>query len=536
MRREVPIEEKAATSGVAHAGEHAMRTSKGAVTVVLAVLACVLGPGTAAAQYYVPLRYDLRYTPNPGYIGPVSVAPPSRVDPYAVGSTQFGNLELTGNIRAGRSFQGTLPYNQQGSQLSARLPSLALSNFKRDSIGLEDLGTGVEYGAAVPYFPGSGSVTSLYTAETRFATPLPGLRAPYGLPNLNSALPGLPTLLPQPVFYMPPTLAPAGAEAYAARPTGLYLPQSAAERAVALIEGGPGALRLPGSLLAAKPEQAEKTEKPGALDLHFGKLPEPYKLEEHRLGLPPEAGQEPAKRAPESPFEAGLKPKVAESFEATQSTLYWLVRESLQRAVEAAEPESAPKPPAVKGGKPAPIEPPGVGEEKERPTGIPDIPGKYEPPASYGDYMTRAEAAMKEGAYATADMLYQVAGTHEKAKSQPMFGRVAALLADQQYLLAMHILDRDLRAHPEWVKQTPDFSKVFPKRDIFDRVVTDLKARLDEAPGNEDLCLTLGFLCYSVGQKTDAKLYLQHVATLRESKPGPEQTLLKAMEPPARAP
>ncbi len=147
-----------------------MRTSKVFAIGTLAALVLGMAAAEAGAQYYVPLRYDLRYTTNPGYIGPVTQALPAPPDPYSYGALQYGNLLMTGNVRGGKSFEGTVPYNQQGSQLSTFLPSMALSNFNRDSVSVADVVSGLNYGGYQPYFAGAGSVTSLYTAETRFAT------------------------------------------------------------------------------------------------------------------------------------------------------------------------------------------------------------------------------------------------------------------------------------------------------------------------------------------------------------------------------
>ena len=134
-----------------------MTTARILVIAFAGLLALGVIASSAPGQYYVPLRYDLRYSLNPGYVTAIPYGQaPTRPDPYAFGSPLYSGLDLTGNVRAGKSFQGNTPFNQQGSQLSTNVPSLALSNFRRDSIGIGDVGTGVEYGMAAPYFPGSG--------------------------------------------------------------------------------------------------------------------------------------------------------------------------------------------------------------------------------------------------------------------------------------------------------------------------------------------------------------------------------------------
>ncbi|MCX5683346.1 MAG: hypothetical protein NT049_06640, partial [Planctomycetota bacterium] len=205
-----------------------MTTPKIVTAAFVGTLALGLLATSALGQYYVPLRYDLRYSLNPGYVTSIPYAQaPTRADPYAFGSPIYSGLDLTGNVRAGKSFQGNTPFNQTGSQLSTNVPSLALSNFKRDSVGIGDIGTGVEYGAPLAYFPGSASVTSLGTAERRFATIPPGDRAPYTTPNYNAANVGMVSVLPTAGFYAgssPPPDVPA-AQLQLMRRGGLYLPR-----------------------------------------------------------------------------------------------------------------------------------------------------------------------------------------------------------------------------------------------------------------------------------------------------------------------
>lgn len=501
-----------------------MRTSRAIAAVLVGILAVSLAADGVLAQYFVPLRYDLRYTSNPGYIGPSSYTPPSRPDPYAFGSVQYGNLELTGNVRAGRSFQGNVPYNQTGSQITPRLPSMALSNFYRDSIGIGDLGTGVEYGALTPYFPGSGSVTDLYTAEMRFATPMPGARAPYTLPNLNSAMPALPTNPGPGTFYIPPVTT----TGLPPLVTGLVIPRSALEAVNAMmVEGGPLSPKPPE---AAAPSTTPKTtETPGATE----KQGKPSEQPEWRIGPPPAPGE--AGKKPETPgllrpsfYNDTTQPnKSQEAQDLTQSALYWMVREATTKGQPLEIPGEVKKPTP-----PAKPEAETPGTEGEGPPTIPLMPEKYAPPGTYDHYMQRADAAMAQNNFAAADSLYQAASTQATDKSLPVFGRAYALLGDHQYMYAIHVLDRALRAHPNWAVEAPNLRKALPKADAFERITGDLKSDLMKAPGNADLCFALGFLYYTVGQKDDALFYLHHLVRLRGNEPGPELAILNVLEAP----
>jgi len=510
-----------------------MRTLK-TLSVALVVVAWATD---ALAQYYVPLRYDMRYTPNPGYIAPVpySQAPP-RVDPYAFGSAQYGNYDITGNVRAGKSFRGSMPFGQQGSQISTRLPSMGLSNFTRDSIGIEDLGTGVEYGAALPYFPGSGSVTSITTAQSRFATPPPMGRAPYGLPNVNSAMPGY-TAAPGSFAGSapPPMVSPQQAAVY--RP-GLYVPRSAVEWVNAMVEGRGGAPPVDRGVPTVTPASAGETPQESKMDLRLGL---PLLPADMRIGIgtegsetgqaaPPEAG------APGAPAAEGAPAAPADLF---QSPLYWRLREAAttdKPPARGEEPSFLLKPP-----KPRTTPAGGPGEEPNR-TGEPETPAVPPlieklptTPASYADFLARAQAAVKASQYGVADSLFQAAIVMDPDRPEPFFGRINALLADYRYLQAAIVLDRGLKEHPEWARSIPDAKAGYAKPEVYDRIVGELAEDLKNHPQSAETNLLLGYLSLASGKTEDAKAYLKQVAQVRGDRAGSERAMLDAIASPRAA-
>jgi len=211
--------------------------TKPAILAIAAVgLTLALVAQEAQGQYYTPLRYDLRQS-SPTYIpsGAIRFGPDRQPDPYAFGSPQYGNLGMTGNLRLGKSFQGRSPYRPSGSQLSSDLPSLRLSDFRRDSIGVEDVGTGVEYGQPGAYFPGSGSVTTPWSAGGRFAAPLPGDRAPYATRDVNA--PSLPRFSAAGSAAYSAAGGAAEAPGIPAAGMNLTIPRSALDYVDALIDG-----------------------------------------------------------------------------------------------------------------------------------------------------------------------------------------------------------------------------------------------------------------------------------------------------------
>lgn len=62
----------------------------------------------------------------------------------------FGNLYVTGQVTAGRSFRGDVPYSAS-NQLSLTLPSQSVDNFTRDSVGLNTVARGGVF-APQPYY------------------------------------------------------------------------------------------------------------------------------------------------------------------------------------------------------------------------------------------------------------------------------------------------------------------------------------------------------------------------------------------------
>ena len=115
-------------------------------------------------------------------------------------------------------------------------------------------------------------------------------------------------------------------------------------------------------------------------------------------------------------------------------------------------------------------------------------------------------------------------------KSEAVFGRIYALLADRQYDLAHFLLDRDLRAHPDWVKQAPNIARALSKPGVFDRLTTDLKADMSRRPGNPELSFLLGFIYFSAGNNDEAMFYLRHLARIRGKDVGPEKTIMDIIE------
>jgi len=475
------------------------------IAPALVVLHCLAA--VALAQYQVPLRYDLRYS-SPTYI-PSDVMrgapppPPARQDPYAFGSLSYGDLGVTGNLRAGKSFQGNVPYTQLGNIVSNDLPSYSLSNFERDSIGVGDIGTGVERGVPTPYFPGSGSVTTPGTVGVRFAVPPLSDRAPYTVADLNAALPqararvGVDTgeaRLP--------------AEGVPAAGYGLTIPQSALNWVDALIEGRVSPQSAPGG------EEASKT------DQRLGLLQE---SPDRRLGLKPET-------ATESPWKPE-KQAEEQAIEDSESSLYQRVRKEVEEAKqESSEPAKSTAAPSVRSRPGGEEDASALEGREEKPGGIPPPAKPYKSAGGFDGYLKRADAAVKESNYSKAEALYAAAAALEPNRPVAFFGRLHALLGLMYYDQAGVVLEQTLKAHPDWVKAAPEIMSVYPNAEVLERIIRDLKANLLVKPDSLSDGLLLGYVLYSAGRRDEAKAFLEAVARVRGEEQGPEQAILKAIE------
>ncbi len=479
-----------------------------AMAVAVAALAVVATQ--AHGQYYTPLRYDLRYS-SPTYIpgGTIRFGPEQKADPYAFGSPQYGNLGMTGNLRLGKSFQGHSPYRASGTQLSSDLPSLGLSNFRRDSIGVEDIGSGLEYGQVGAYFPGSGSVTTPSSAAHRFETPLPGDRAPYAPRDVNA--PTFPKALP-PSRVFSPTGGPATpGDGIAASATGFTIPRSALDYVDALIDGR--ASPMPGEV-----------NNPRATEDDTAAAPSPFGPLDNRLGARPEITVRPI----------GEPEAAAENPEAAQdpsSALFWLKRQAASaQGSEADGRKASPFLARTPGAWAAPEdEIAWPGEDPDEPKAAPIPPSPYVPVAPYAVYVQRGHAAMSEPAYDKAEALYSAAVALEPDRPAGVFGRVHALLGGRMYLQAIVVLERALNRHPEWAQVVPDLKAVYAKPEIYRRIVEDVKRELTSKPNQAGFNFLAGYVLYGGGDVQGARPYLEKAASSR-GESGPEKAFLKVIE------
>jgi hypothetical protein len=495
-----------------------------AILTAVAAVALVLGPSVARAQYSTPLRYDLRYT-SPTYIpsGTLRTGPPRQADPYRFGNPLHGNLGVTGNLRLGKSFRGNVPYVRSGSQLAQPLPSTALSTFRRDSFGVQDLGTPLQYGQTEAFFPDTATVTTPWAAGQRFNTQRFRDRARYLPPNYSQA-PSQSLQEPTNIFSGPggwTGLRLEDAEVGAGGGYAVVQPQTTDEVLQSLRE-----LSRPYTPPEERAE-GEPAEGEGAGAAY------PYDIFETQFDDTPMNlfGVEPArKRAqPESDYERSMKLRYAPE---TTDLDRWVEPmtadgEPRERTAEpGADDQSAadrwgagawPDPGEADADEPwAALETPETAAEVDGlpggalPSPRPSFP--REPTSGYGQYVLRGHEAMRQKEFGKAESLYAAAAALERDRPAAFFGRVHALLASRVYLQAASVLERGLASHPEWVSNAPDLEAVYPDQDVYTRIRRNLEREINRGSTRGGYRLLMAYVELAVGNPEAARSHLEQLA------------------------
>lgn len=117
---------------------------------------------------------------NAGIMNPIgsSTVPPTSTQSGLISSPNpfdtNGNLVITGNVRYGRHFRGTVPYGSTTS-FRAGIGSSSLSSFLRDSAGAEDFGNYYgRYGVPAQSRPLSGGYQPYFSRSQTVTTMMPG--------------------------------------------------------------------------------------------------------------------------------------------------------------------------------------------------------------------------------------------------------------------------------------------------------------------------------------------------------------------------
>jgi len=126
-----------------------------------------------SATLFSPISFSIE---NPGIGNPVgpSTIPPSTIrsglvnTPAPIDTT--GNLIITGNVRGGRHFRGTVPYRSTTS-FGSDLGSSSLNSFLRDTAGPEDFRTYPRQYGNRPYYSPSETVSTMMPGRSEVFAP-----------------------------------------------------------------------------------------------------------------------------------------------------------------------------------------------------------------------------------------------------------------------------------------------------------------------------------------------------------------------------
>ncbi len=445
--------------------------------VGLALAACLIAAATVQAQQYVPLRYDLRQG-SPHYIpsgGILHYGTEGQGDPYSFEAMRNRDYIVTGNVRAGKSFQGNVPYDTTGSGLSRSLPSLSLSDFRRDSFGVQDLGTGVEYGRPLPYVPYSSRVTTGWTAGLReqygynYPPVQPGpAYGPYGYTSANESLAPFRGYVPAAtyenlpgVYGGPSTYGPASALGNVPLPPEVwdYL-EGLADAEVPDAWLGPQQLRY------------------GAPDADEGYVFRPTGWDEEGADF----ASPPEETAMELDGQTTRPPAATE----VEGEGRWSRIRGLARA-------------------------------------------RALPSDRYGLIVTAAHAAFRKGEYADAAKLYREALAENPSRTVALFGRVHALLANHYYNQAAVVLEQALEQRPDLIGEIPNPRDAFPDEGAYEAVLADVREKLEGDPDERELNFLLGYLLYAADKPEEARPYLARASAALKHLTSGSKVLLGAV-------
>jgi len=440
-----------------------------------------------------------------------------------------GNYYVTGQVTLGRHFRGTVPY-RAASSLGADVPSAGLSDFIRDSIGVDQIRTAYEpsvYLAPSRTVLGPGAIDRGQTAPgttipRRAFVPPDVSRRLYeaAVEDFRPMLPDMGRLLQvdarvrsTPVTAAPPGAAgePEGADYGAIRPTASTLfgvlrrperEQLAEEmseadwRRLARQVGSPVEAAVP-ARVEGRPRETEPTGRsegppPTAPDAAERGLPEPGQdvymdllqvLDRIRKQVADEA-----EREPEGPTEGPAKTP-----EATEPT--------------------------------EPVEPPTALRPMGRTVGrVGDRPVLYRLAGNSTDlfnlHMKRAEKLLKEGKYYSAAQRYRMASLYDPKNPLAVLGSSLALFAAHEPLSSALQLRRALTRFPPLMQARVDVHGMIDKATLARRL-SELEARIAEGGKQADpaLVFVAAFVRWAAGDEAKAR----ELAGLLKSRAGDEK-------------
>ncbi|MDK1031304.1 MAG: tetratricopeptide repeat protein [Planctomycetia bacterium] len=401
-------------------------------------------PSVGQAQYLLnrSLQIDLRSR------GPA--APQRTFYPYGYSS----NLIVTGNVRYGKSFRGSTPFGQLGSELGTLVPSAGLDTFRRDSISIGDILRGHSYGAIIPFYGRSTQVTSSRTAGTRFmarpqeAPPerLMTLGRPLDLLALQRASmrPLQPLTSAQPVTPYPwydYRLGPGvGGPPDLLDPSMFFMPPRTEKDAGR--EGAPREATLPTLPSLSKGPTAEEMTQTGPFESDAGKVPLP--------GIQKDSGR------------------------------------------EEAEGEEGP-------------------DAKDKRILLPLLGGAGRQLHSYESYMREGHKFFRDGHYGRAARMYNAARTLDRDRPDAYLAQGHAYLASGKYHQAALALQRAVIMYPDWVDSDMALPDVFARPEDLQEREKEIGEYLAKSPNVTTYNFLLGYIYWFSDRRDDGESLFRRI-------------------------
>jgi tetratricopeptide (TPR) repeat protein len=398
----------------------------------------------------------------------------------------YGNLYITGNITAGRSFQGFVPYGAP-NQLRMGLGSSALSAFRRDSIGLGQITEGFVPGRPQPYFNPSSTILPLSAYGSDLAIPGSSIPRRAVSPELSDYQFALPEGLTQ-VRPMTVPILPAGI-----RPGDILIPTL--EKPLA-VEG----VQMPEVKLPERKETEEAVQDEAM----------PPELQLYRPQAEPQ--QEP-EQEPKDKFMELL----AGAEEAAQEAKFQLSEEARNRSKERSELIARQidqlREDQNIGGPTAPRTTPPV--PASAPTLEVGIVGTLagEGLDPYNSAMRSAEHLMAQGRFFQAEQIYRHVQSLRPDDPLPIFGQANALIAAGDLRSAGKMLQEAVDRFPGFLFLTVDGSRLLGNRNVLDQRRREIVNRVN-SDSDKHVLLLAGYMQLLSGDRDAAATLLERAGVM----------------------
>jgi len=470
-----------------------------------------------------------------------------------------GNLIITGNVRRGKSFQGSVPYNASTS-FGATLGSTSLNSFLRDSAGSEDADYYSGKYTPQPYYSPSGTVTTTTPGRPGVFNPavtktdgraagtsnmkttaqaasginlsLPNQTGPYLAQDTKASVYDL-----RPVRISPTELEKLISDGVAVAGRAKRLVDEEDLAQIERLQHDMEQLRLKAADLRQSLVVRDDSLRP------FNKI----KQEEDKKALQPIKPQEPKEKTEEAPAsdstkllqgidQIGLQEQLRQQLENLQKAL---LQRSAAQQVEKTEDkqekvysETTPQPMAKESErKRSPkfsseviSEMDNVKPLSELPEAKKDVLSPTDTDSSaktkrilseyktfnsfledkFNQHMKAAEVHLKQGRYYQAADTYTLASIYKSDEPLSCAGKSHALFAAGEYMRSALFLSRALKISPEQAKTKVDFLAIFGDQDKLEKRVADVGEWLQRS-GAAELQFLLGYVYYQTGRLQDAQ-------------------------------